>query len=149
MKSRGGQLLQGRYAGAFTRLAAWVVDLAVSSISLTSVVVAGTVVFDLISGSRVQVHLPSELGISVTTAWLALYLLVSWAVPGRTPGMAFFGLRVIRGNGSQVGWAHAAMRVIVFPVSFVAGIGLAGIVFGRRHRALHDVAADTVVVYDW
>ena len=41
------------------------------------------------------------------------------------------------------------IRVIVFPLSFLLfGLGFVGVVFGRRRRALHDVAARTVVVTD-
>jgi len=35
------------------------------------------------------------------------------------------------------------------PFSFVLGLGLIGIVVGRRNRALHDVAAPSVVCCDW
>jgi uncharacterized RDD family membrane protein YckC len=33
-------------------------------------------------------------------------------------------------------------------LSFVGGLGFVGIVVGREHRALHDVLAGTIVVYD-
>jgi uncharacterized RDD family membrane protein YckC len=37
----------------------------------------------------------------------------------------------------------------VLPFSFVLGLGFVGLVFGRRRRALHDVAAGTIVVSDY
>jgi hypothetical protein len=38
----------------------------------------------------------------------------------------------------------------VFPFSFLFfGLGLIGIAIGQEHRALHDVAAGSTVVYDW
>ena len=43
-----------------------------------------------------------------------------------------------------------ARRVLVLPISLASfGLGLVGIVIGKERRALHDVAAGTVVVYDW
>ena len=141
--------LQGRYAGSVSRLVAWLIDLAVSSISLSALIVASVVVFDVINGDRVQLRTPPALGVTATTAWLALYLFVSWAVPGRTPGQALLGLHVIRSDGEDLSWPRAAIRVVTFPLSFVLGIGLLGIVLGRRHRAFHDVCADSVVIFDW
>ena len=141
--------IQGHTSGAVSRLVAFLIDLAVSSVSLSVVVAASVVVIDLISGSTVTLRAPAELGIPATILWLGLYLLVSWAVPGRTPGMAIFGLLVVRGDGSRLGWGHAGIRVLAFPLSFIGGIGLLGIVLGRRNRALHDVIADSIVVFDW
>jgi uncharacterized RDD family membrane protein YckC len=141
--------LQGHYAGSVSRLLAWLIDLAVSSISLSAIIVASVVVFDVINGDRVQLRTPPAVGVTATTAWLALYLFVSWAVPGRTPGQAFLGLHVIRSDGADLGWLRAAVRVATFPLSFILGIGFLGIVLGRRHRAFHDACADSVVIFDW
>lgn len=149
MTVAGATELQGRYAGPVSRLAAWLVDVAFGTVALALTVVAAAVVIDLLTGDRVTIRLPTAFGVPATSVWLALYLLVSWAVPGRTLGMAIFGLRVVRSDGTPVGWGHAALRVLTFPFSYACGLGLLGIVLGRRHRALHDVVADTVVVYDW
>jgi uncharacterized RDD family membrane protein YckC len=70
-------------------------------------------------------------------------------IAGRTVGMALAGLRATAPNGSPIGPAAATRRVLVFPFSFVLGLGLIGIVTGRRHRALHDIAAPSLVRYDW
>jgi len=63
-------------------------------------------------------------------------------------GMAAFGIRVTRDDGTEVRARDSAIRVVVFPFSFIFGIGLVGIVIGRRRRALHDVAAGTLVAAD-
>jgi uncharacterized RDD family membrane protein YckC len=147
--SASATALQGHTSGAASRLVAFLIDLAVSSVSLSAVVAGVVIVIDVISGSTVSLRTPSELGIPATILWFGLYLLVSWAAPGRTPGMAVFGLLVVRGDGSRLGWRHAGIRVLAFPLSFIGGIGLMGIVLGRRNRALHDVIADSIVVFDW
>ncbi len=141
--------LQGRYAGSVSRLFAWLIDLAVSSISLSALIVAAVVVFDVTNGDRVRFQTPPAVGVTATTAWLALYLFVSWAVPGRTPGQGILGLHVVRSDGADLSWRRAAIRVVTFPLSFIFGIGMLGIVFGRRHRAFHDVCAGSVVIFDF
>ena len=52
-------------------------------------------------------------------------------------------------DGTQVGAGHALIRVLVFPFSFILGLGFLPIVFGRDRRALHDAAAGTIEIYDW
>ena len=37
--------------------------------------------------------------------------------PGPNPGMAVFGLLVVRGDGTKVGWGHAAIRTLALPLS--------------------------------
>jgi uncharacterized RDD family membrane protein YckC len=141
--------LQGRNAGAVSRFTAAFLDLAISLIALSVLIAAVVVVFDVIVGSTVTLHVPAVVGTPLASLWLFTYLLVSWAVPGRTPAMGVFGLRVVRGDGTHVGWGHALLRLLIFPFSLIAVIGLLGIVIGRNHRALYDVIGDTRVVFDW
>lgn len=141
--------LQGRSAGAVSRFAAGLLDLALASLLLTALITTVVVIVDLLVGSKVVVHAPAAVGISATTVWLALYFVVSWAVPARTPAMALFGLLVTRGDGTRLRWGRAVIRVSLLPFSLLVGIGLLGVVFGKRRRALQDVLADTHVVYDW
>lgn len=82
--------------------------------------------------------------------WFLAYFGVSWSAAGRTVGMALFGLRVVRRDGSDLGPGKATIRALTLPLSFVPfGLGFVGIVVGRERRAFHDVCADTAVVYDW
>jgi uncharacterized RDD family membrane protein YckC len=141
--------VRGRNAGPVSRFTAGLLDLGISSMLLSALVATVIVIADLLVGSPVTLHVPALVGIPATTLWLALYFVVSWAVPARTPGMALFGLLVSRGDGTRLGWGRALIRVSVLPFSLIAGIGLVGVVVGQRHRALQDVLADTRVVYDW
>jgi uncharacterized RDD family membrane protein YckC len=63
--------------------------------------------------------------------------------------MAICGVRVTAPDGAPLHAGQAFKRTIVFPFSFILGLGLIGIVYGKRHRALHDVAAPSIVRYDW
>jgi uncharacterized RDD family membrane protein YckC len=42
------------------------------------------------------------------------------------------------------------VRALAFPLSIILfGLGFAGILLQREHRALHDLIAGTAVVYAW
>ena len=139
----------GQYAGPASRLAAYAVDILVSTILLAVLVVGFATVVDIVTGAKIRLQVPSNVGAPATGVWLFLYFFVSWATIGKTPGMLLFGVRVSRRDGGIIGPGRAALRALVFPLSFAGGLGLVGIVLGREHRALHDVIAGTTVVYDW
>ncbi|HEU5301331.1 MAG TPA: RDD family protein [Acidimicrobiia bacterium] len=138
----------GQYAGPATRLAAYAVDVAVSTVLLGVLTVGAIVAFDLVTGARIEIRVAAEVGAPATAVWLFLYYFVSWATVGKTPGMALLGLRVTRRDGEAVRTGQAAVRTLAFPLSFIGGLGFVGIVIGREHRALHDVVAGTTVLYD-
>jgi uncharacterized RDD family membrane protein YckC len=139
----------GSYAGPATRLVAWIIDLFVSHALFALLTLTVIIVWDLLTGETLHVQVPAAVGAPADLVWLFLYYFVSWATVGKTPGMTLIGLRVVRRDGSKLGAGKAAIRTLVFPLSFIFfGLGLVGIVLGREHRALHDVAADTIVVYD-
>lgn len=141
----------GHYAGPFSRLAAYVIDAVLVS-ALYSVVTAAVVwILELIASRNFDA---SDFGTAASavllTLWSFLYFFVPWAISGRTPGMLVLGLRVVRRDGSPLDPGHAFVRALTLPLSFIPlGLGLIGIVIGREHRALHDVLANTTVVYAW
>jgi uncharacterized RDD family membrane protein YckC len=82
--------------------------------------------------------------------WSFLYFAVPLAASGRTFGSAILGLRVVRSDGQELDPGHAALRVLVLPLSFLFfGIGFLPILLRRDRRALQDLIADTAVVYAW
>lgn len=142
--------LIGHYAGAATRLGAFALD-AILAIGLFNIGVAG-LAWLLTLFTRISVPTNNHSGwwLLPLGLWLFVYFWYCWTLAGKTPGMALFGLRVVRGAGNDVASAHAALRVLMLPLSWIPfGLGFAGIVVGRRHRALHDVIADTAVIYDF
>ncbi|HEX6658573.1 MAG TPA: RDD family protein [Ilumatobacter sp.] len=142
--------LQGHYAGAVTRLAAYVIDAA--TVSLLFAVGAGVVEFLLadvlgISFEIADVPLAATIALAV---WSFLYFAVPLAASGRTFGSAILGLRVVRADGGSLDPKHAVIRVLAFPLSFLLfGLGFLLILVHRERRALHDLIAGTAVVYDW
>lgn len=141
--------VSGSYAGAVSRLVAYAIDATVI-----------TLLFGLmVAGVSWVVGLVSDGGSDDTSGWWIVvggavwsfaYLWVGWAVAGRTVGMLVTGIKVVARDGTPLSPAAALVRVLTFPLSFLLfGLGLVGIVIGRERRALHDVCAGSVVVYDW
>jgi len=76
-----------------------------------------------------------------------LYRVLFFVVAGQTPGMAVMGLRLLRADGRPVRLIQAVKRVGTFYLTL--GLGSLLIPVSGRRRALHDIVAGTVVVYDW
>jgi uncharacterized RDD family membrane protein YckC len=142
--------LQGHYAGSVSRLVAYAIDVAVSC-GLFAVALAAVSYATKIVPGRSVTWSRESIGVAVIfTGWQLFYLGYSWAAGGRTVGMAALGVRVVRADGSALGPRRAAARALAFPLSFIAfGLGFAGILVQREHRALHDLIAGTAVVYSW
>jgi uncharacterized RDD family membrane protein YckC len=138
-----------RLAGPIARLGAWFLDTIVISLSFTAAVAVGAYLVDLFTTENVDPTKGNGLGwVGAGTLWGGMYLFFAWFLAQRTVGMAVFGIRLTRSDGSLVRARDSFIRVIVFPFSFIFGLGLIGIVIGRRRRALHDVAAGTLVPSD-
>ena len=89
------------------------------------------------------------LSIALLVGLSFLYCAYPLAMSGRTLGMTLFGLRVVRDDGSGLNGRHAIVRVLAFPLSILTlGVGILLILLRRDRCALHDLIADTVVVYD-
>jgi uncharacterized RDD family membrane protein YckC len=141
----------GHYAGPLSRLAAFVMDSFVVFGAFTLFSVGLAFVFRRVLGEAGwSLTTETLVGLAIFLTWVFLYGVVSLAVAGRTLGMAIIGLRVVRESGSPLKPTQAVVRVLTMPLSFLfLGIGFIGLIFGSRRRALHDIIAGTVVVYDW
>jgi uncharacterized RDD family membrane protein YckC len=142
--------LQGHYAGIMTRAAAFVIDIAVIVLAFA---VAGqaldyfvAAVFDADFSLKSTSVVPDLL----LYGWGFLYFVYPLALGGRTPGMAVLGLKVVRADGAELGTRHAVIRVLALPLSFLLlWFGIILIVLRRDRRALHDLIANSAVVYSW
>jgi uncharacterized RDD family membrane protein YckC len=148
--ARAPGALTGTYAGPVTRLIGYALDAALA-VGLYTLAASGLdYVVSLLTGRDTpSVDLP-YLPLVVLLLWLLLYYGGSWALTGRTVGMTVVGIRVVNGEGSALATRRAFVRALALPFSFLLfGLGFVGLVVGSRRRGLHDVVADTVVVYDW
>jgi len=139
---------QGHYAGAATRLAAFVVDQALSGalFAMGTAVVAWVVA--LVTHGEVQVNLPIWAIGGFYLAWILAYFAYPWAVSGKSPGMALLGIRVVRADGSPAEGRHAVLRVLTLPLSFITLGTLRAILLAATAGAARSVAG-TAVVYAW
>jgi uncharacterized RDD family membrane protein YckC len=141
---------QGNYAGSLSRLLAYAIDLAVSTGVFALAIATISYVVKVVSGHEVSWNRDNIVVAIVFVAWQFFYFGYSWAMSGRTFGMAVLGIKVVQADGQLIRPRQGAVRALVFPLSFLLfGLGFLGILVGREHRALHDVIAGTAVVYSW
>jgi len=142
--------LQGHYAGAATRTAAFALDQTVATVvyALATALVAWLI--DLVVGPDYTIEPHQGVAGVIFVLWLFVYYAYPWSVSGKTLGMAVLGIRVVQRDGSPTTARNGVIRTLVLPITFLTlGIGFLPILFGRERRALHDTAGGTAVVYDW
>jgi uncharacterized RDD family membrane protein YckC len=141
---------QGHYAGSVSRFAAYAIDLAVSSGVFSLALAAISYGALVVTGHSVSWNRSTPVVAVIFVAWQFLYFGYSWAVSGRTFGMAVLGIRVVGAAGTVLEPRRGVVRALVFPLSFLLfGLGFLGILVQREHRALHDLIAGTAVIYAW
>ncbi|MCH7790256.1 MAG: RDD family protein [Acidobacteria bacterium] len=141
----------GRFGGPVTRLTAFAVDAALSVALYGLVLNVVLFTLELVFSWKVDRD-DTETGawLLLLVGWWLTYYWVSLAITGRTIGKWFVGLRVVERDGSPLRAWPAFVRVVTLPLSFVFfGLGFIGILIGDERRALHDVLAGSVEVYDW
>jgi uncharacterized RDD family membrane protein YckC len=142
--------LQGHYAGFASRFLSFVVDMIIITAIFLLILAAISFSAKILTGRDVAFHRGDIWVIIGYVVWAFIYFSRSWGANGRTAGMAIFGVQVVRDDGGDVSERKAALRTLVFPLSFLfLGLGFLGIVLGDRRRALHDVIAGTTVIYCW
>jgi uncharacterized RDD family membrane protein YckC len=142
--------LQGKCAGFASRFAAFAADAAVSVGVFMLVLAAISFAARVLTGTDIAWNRGDIWVIVAYAVWGLIYFAHSWAASGRTVGMALFGVRVVRDDGTDVSGRRAVVRTLALPLSFLLlGLGFVGIVLGDRRRALHDVIAGTAVIYSW
>jgi uncharacterized RDD family membrane protein YckC len=137
-------------AGPLARILAYVVD----SISVSALFGLGAslggYLFGLFTNRTFETgDGPGAVWIALFIAWWFAYLWLSVAVAGRTLGKGLVGLRVVAVDGTPLSAAGAARRALVFPLSFVLGLGFVPAIVRTDRRALHDLAAGSREVVDW
>ena len=138
---------QGQRAGFVSRSIAALLDLAFVA-CLLAVAYAGWCVARFVVHPRTFAFPAPSTTVQVTSYLVVsvAYLTVAWCTTGRSPGQEVLGLRVTDRDGHRPGMVAALLRAALcvgFP------LGLLGVLFSSRRRALHDVVVRTTVTYDW
>lgn len=141
---------QGHYAGSVSRFSAYLIDLAVSAGLFALGLAATSLAIQVVTRHPVSWNRSNVVVAIVYLCWEFFYFGYSWAVSGRTAGMAVLGIRVVRADGAILDPWRGVVRALVFPLSFLLfGLGFAGILVQREHQALHDLIAGSAVIYAW
>ena len=75
------------------------------------------------------------------------YLICFWGWRGQTPGKMALRLKIIRSDGSDMGWGIATLRFLSCIISILpAFIGYVWVAFDAYKQGLHDKMADTYVI---
>jgi uncharacterized RDD family membrane protein YckC len=86
-------------------------------------------------------------GFGIDTLVGAAYETIGVAIWARTLGKHWLGMRVVRPDGSRVGYWRALARFLATYLSVaILLIGFLMVAFRQDKRALHDLICDTVVV---
>ena len=137
-------LAAGGYAGAVSRTLAYLADALIVWFAAAAFVTGLGMVASVVGPqARDLARAMTDATVVLLPGLLAVYCAVFWALAGRTPGMAMVGIRVVGVRGDRVRWVFALLRALLlayFP------IGSLWLLVDRRHRAVHDLLARTLVV---
>ncbi|MCU7725999.1 RDD family protein [Actinoplanes sp. KI2] len=132
------------FAGVVSRTIAYVVDSLIVSVASVGTATGMSLIASVLgSDAHALAKTLTTVYLAVLPAVFALYCAVFWGLTGRTPGMALAGVRVVNMSRGRVRWIAALARGILlayFP------IGALWMLVDRRHRAIHDLIARTLVV---
>jgi uncharacterized RDD family membrane protein YckC len=137
-----------RLAGAGSRIAAAVIDLAVIAASL--LLLTGVTYFAVGYGLNDLLNLSGWFIAFIIIAYFVIYfgyyIACELLMNGQSLGKRLFGLRVIRENGMPVGFTQSLVRNLIRYFIDFTGIGVVTIMFSKKCKRLGDMAASTIVV---
>lgn len=141
---------QGHHAGFASRFIAFLFDCVVSIGMFMIALAAASFAASVLTGQSIHWNRQSLWVVIAFFAWEFLYYAYSWTASGRTPGMWLLGVQVVSQDGGRTGTRRGLVRTLAFPLSFILlGLGFISILFQHDRRALHDLIADTAVIYAW
>jgi 2-hydroxy-6-oxonona-2,4-dienedioate hydrolase len=146
LRRRGAE--RGVFAGFGTRGLALVIDACVAQLLALVAVGSILVVASLVGASRTGVVVGTLTGVG----WVAVvisYFAGFWSSVGQTPGMRLLGVRVVTLDRRSLSLPRALVRFVGLLLAIApAFAGFLPALVDRRRRALQDLVARTVVLYD-
>lgn len=147
----GAGSVTGYYAGPFSRLLAFALDVAL----VIATFALGASIFSYVA-RLLTGHLFARGGVNdpgwivALAVWFVVYTWAGLALAGRTLGKATVGLRVTASDGSPLPQGRSLLRVLLVPFNLILlGIGFFIGVVGSSRQAPHDRLVGTCVLYDW
>jgi uncharacterized RDD family membrane protein YckC len=158
------QNLQGQYSGLLSRAIAFIIDGAITSLTVLTGYWLSSQLLQYFARIRVGACIPIQgfdlfaIACNASTWSLnafalgfpLLYLLFFWVRAGQTPGKRLLGLRVVRLNGRRMTLLVGLRRLLGYLACFLSlGIGFLWVLIDDRRQGWHDKLAGTCVVYAW
>jgi uncharacterized RDD family membrane protein YckC len=153
-------VILGRYAGFFSRAAAYVLDRAIT-FGIAFVIMLVIDYFLRLFGVDQWLETLSEDAmlnavLALLLSTLGVYLLVTivynigfWLLSGQTPGKLVLGVRVMRADGTRLKLGNALRRQVGYWISAIFYLGFLWILFDNKRQGFHDKIAGTIVTYSW
>jgi uncharacterized RDD family membrane protein YckC len=145
-----------RYAGFWIRVVAFLIDSVilgtVSSILQYAMFPATLTTTPIAPGSNPFETLGPAMaraGWAILASTLVSVTYSAWFIGalGATPGLMALGLKVVRPDGSPIGYGRAVGRYFAAMLGgMILGIGYLLVAFDAEKRALHDMICDTRVI---
>ena len=140
---------RGNPAGFWVRLLAFIIDhILISSIGAAIILL----VTDISLGDYLARAMDPEAPLLWNEFLLGLALEAGyWTITigtwGRTAGKALLRVKVVRADGSKVGYTRSFARYLAYYISWLTlGLGFLAIALNPRKRGLHDLVCGTRVV---
>jgi uncharacterized RDD family membrane protein YckC len=134
------------YAGFWMRFWAYLLDLLVIA-SINGIIVYP--IFRFMDLPLEKNHVFTPLSI-VTAATFYLYFILMTKIFKQTLGKMVFGLKVIHINDGPLTWSTVLFRELIgkFISKTILFIGFLVIAFSAKKQGIHDMVADTTVIYE-
>lgn len=152
-EKKGFNLGQGRPAGFWLRLMAFLIDDLILFFIFIIFIIIGIIAVELMPGEIREIPIWRLMGIILPALFpLACLLGISYfsffhLVWGQTIGKMILGVRVVRIDGHPLSISSAVIRAIAYFFSaFPLGLGFLWVGFASSKRSWHDHIAGTVVI---
>ena len=153
-------VILGRYAGFFSRAAAYGLDRLISFGIAFVIMLVIEFFLNLFGVDQWLENLSGDATVNAVLAillsTLVINLLVSigynvgfWVMSGQTPGKRVLGVRVMRKDGTRLTLGNALLRQVGYWISAIFYLGFLWILFDNKRQGFHDKLAGTIVTYSW
>ena len=141
-------------AGFWTRMGALFIDIFI----LVAINWVINTTWALASGGGFMAEVPADphmevvgaswpLGALIAFLIFIAYIILFWRWKGQTPGKMILRLKIIRADGSNLGWSDVILRFLSYIISSVIFfIGFIWAFFDDYNQGIHDKLANTFVI---
>ena len=153
-------VILGRYAGFFSRAAAYALDRLISFGIGFVIMLVIDYFLSLFRLDQWLENLSGDASVNAAVVFLlstlVINLLISigynvgfWVLSGQTPGKWVLGVRVMRKDGTRLTLGNALLRQVGYWISAIFCLGFLWILFDNKRQGFHDKLAGTIVTYSW